>query len=204
MTIPSTIGTGGHAHDSEITDMQKAVLTLLSFLKGGTGSVGNAGDILAVTSSAPTWQAAPRAYAASESTTPNTASGVAGNNGWVDIVGASVSFTPKSASRQIRVSLRLSGYNQNAGVGPINFRVVFGATPTQAGSTKVFYFNAPVSGANATHLTQAFEWTLTAAALGSVGTAVTVKAQLQSPTGSVATYTQDNNDHTDFSVEEAG
>ena len=43
MAIPASIGTGGHAHDPEITDMQKAVIALLAAFSAGLLKTANGG-----------------------------------------------------------------------------------------------------------------------------------------------------------------
>lgn len=123
---------------------------------------------------------------------------VAGGNTFTDIPGTSQVFTPNTASRRIKVSLVFSGFAPVAG-NVQNVRIVFGATPTQAGSTYNLFWNT----ANQ-HQSWGFIWTLAAGAFGAVGATVTVKAQVRSPTGSTASLTMDSNDSVSMVIEEIG
>lgn len=122
---------------------------------------------------------------------------IAASNVFTDIPGTSQSFTPITASRKIKVSLVFSGVGTGA-AGNLEVRVVFGGTPTQAGST--YLFSPPIG----THSSWSFLWALPAATLGPVGTAVTVKAQIRSGAGVAEGITLNAADYAAMVVEEIG
>jgi len=119
----------------------------------------------------------------------------AGGAVWTDLPNMSVSFTPRSSSRQTVITWTFSAFATGGG-GVNQTRIIAGATTTVAWN---FFWNVV-----AQHQSWTFQHITSTSQIGPVGTAATVKIQVQSPAASAAAFNQDANDTNSIMVREVG
>lgn len=180
MTIPTTIPTGGHPADLEMTELQKAVLALLGAFSSDVLKVANGGSA--------------RMYGVNGSSAP--ALTITSASGWTDVPSTSCTVIPQSATRSALIIIAFAGF-VSAAFAALQIRFLVDGTPL---ATPAYSFGYNTVN---THQGWTFQYGTSSAAIGSVGTSHTVKAQIQVVTAGV-TFTMDTNDSVSITVHETG